>query len=241
MTNDIKEKQKISFEYRVITPRIIKEIAKLVSEEAKSDEKVKVIFSIDAKNKSFESESPIIFEKLENQFINRIYMGFDSFNDSKKIEIQITHQINNKGNLDNYVWVSGNNSNWVGGVMKKIEDILSSAKPQPKVDNLIRISIFSGLLLINICFFDLMFARIEALHNFFISLFFMFGIPVFSLWFYDKSSKFIISLWPCIELQTGQPYQQDPRNKRILVWGIISLIILPLIIGLILEAMKYLA
>jgi len=78
MINDIvKEKRKRSFDHIVITPSIIRDIAKLVANQAGSDEKVKVIFTLDAKNISFESGSPIIFDKeqgkMEKMFIHTKY------------------------------------------------------------------------------------------------------------------------------------------------------------------------
>ncbi len=249
MTSVIREKQKRNFEHKKITPKIIRDIAKIISDEATSkkgkDEKVKVIFSIDAddKNVSFESESPLIFDekegKLEDIFINKIYMALDSFEDSKKIEVQITHQIGTKGNTNNYIWVSGNDSRWVNGTMSILWSIIDSAEEQRKVSNLVSTSIFSIVVLSNILFFDLCITRIQAIPYVIIRLIIVFAIPILSILAGIRLNDLSASLWPSVELKTGQGYQQDASKKRKLAWLYLTLIIIPTGLEIIFEFIKH--
>lgn len=200
------------------------------------------MYSVDAvDNTSFESQSNEIFSEnqvIENRIIKKINMRFYTLDNSKNIEIQIVHSIKNE-NSENFILVSGDYPNWVNGVLGRLTEILNSAESQPKFKDNSGYLMFLILILFNVVYFRLFYNFfISITSNDFLKIFFIIGVPIFSLIYLNKLFAYFDTLWPSIELQTGPNYLQKPKVNRTKVQWILISIILPLIISLIYDLIK---
>ena len=92
----IREKRKISFDQKRITPQTIRDITKIIDEEAtalKKTKEVLVKYSLDlADDSSFEGSYPIIFDDpdlLEKQVAAKVFMQLVASDGSESIEMQM--------------------------------------------------------------------------------------------------------------------------------------------------------
>ncbi|RPH29906.1 MAG: hypothetical protein EHM93_16650 [Bacteroidales bacterium] len=196
----------------------------------------------------YESESFEILEKdgiLDTKQIYSIYFTFvDRKND---IQIQITLRHTNN-DYDNEVSIKGRNSIWVNGLMKKVEENINILENQStfakkygfliciiillcftyivtSLPNLIILLLPKQLISTETITIQMPRMIFYTIYYSFISLSFIFP----SIYLTEK----IKGLWLSVELQTGKEYYQIEKQRRIKLWTIISLIVIPTILSII--------
>jgi hypothetical protein len=244
MKNIIREKRRLVFGYKRITPKIIRKFSEIIENEISQlngDDFYK-IYSVDATdNTSFESQSNKIFDEnevIENRNVRKISMRFYTLDNSKNIEIQIVHSIQNE-NSENFILVSGDDSNWVNGILSRLTEIIKLAEKQPEIKDKSGYLMFFTFLLFNVVYFRMCFDFLEkSISNTWLVIFFIVGIPILSLIFLSKFFTYLDGLWPSVELQTGPNYMQKPKENRNKAQWILVSIILPLLLALIYDLIK---
>jgi hypothetical protein len=245
MKSVIRERRRVPFEYRRITPDTIRAISAIIEEEISSLSKKDdyyILYSIDATDNFFyESESNQIFsenEIIEKRIIKKVSMKFYTKNNSKNIDVLITHSLKNE-NLENYILVSGDDKNWVNGVLSRLSEVIELCEKQPKIGNMSGIIMFLTLILFNVVYFRYCYSYItDIISNGLLIMFFMLGIPVLSFVCTIKFLDYIDNLWPSIELQTGPNYQQIPKINRDKAMLIFLSVFLPLLLAFIYDLIK---
>ena len=113
--NLIREKRKLVFANKRITPDVIRNLAFIIDKEStiyrdQNTQGCFLIFSVDATdNSSYESQSIEIFKEnviLEKKALQKVNIRFNTFDFSKNIELQILHTEKDENN-ENHVLVSG--------------------------------------------------------------------------------------------------------------------------------------
>lgn len=247
MKDLIREKRRLSFSYKRITPEIIRSFSNLIEEEVsilknQNDESYYVMYSVYANDStSFESQSNHIFSDnpiVGNRIIRKVNMRFYTLDNSKNIEIQIFHTIQDE-NSENFILVSGDNTNWVNGILTRLTEIINLAENQPKFKEKSGFLLFLVLILFNIVYFRLFYSfLVNSTSNEFFHIFFIIGVPILSLIYFNKLFTYFNNLWPTIELQTGPNYLQKPKNDRNRGQWIFVSIVLPLILALVYDIIK---
>jgi hypothetical protein len=204
MKSVIREKRRLTFGYRRITPNIIRAFSDIIENEItelKSEKKSKyyILYSVDATdNTSFESQSNEIFKEnqiIETRNVRKIVMRFYTLDNSKNIEIQIVHSIENESS-ENFILVSGDYPNWVNGILKRLSEIIELAEIQPRFKNNIGYLSFFTFILFNIVYFRLIFNFFEKnTTNQWIIMFLLLGVPFLSILFFMFRLKRIF----CVE------------------------------------------
>lgn len=234
MKTTIREKRRVAFEKRRITPKTIRYLARIIDEELNSltkeiAETAYIMFSIDANDDtSYESQSSDIFGKdkiIESKVIRKITMRFYTINNSKNIEIQIVHSLKNDKS-ENFILVSGDDKNWVSGVLANLSEALQSAEPQPKNSSRLGYFMFFSWVVFIIEYIRLITPHVDNFSNAFLILFVILGIPIASVIGWSVLNEYLNSLFPSIELQTGAEHQQIPAKKRktAIFWVVVVII-----------------
>lgn len=239
----IREKRREDFNNRCITPEIIRELATIIQDEVnslseKESENVYIVYSVDIiDDASYESQSKEIYEAsiIKSRAMKKVVMRFNTASNSKNIEVQIVHSVENDQS-DNFILVSGDDSNWVNGILARIHKVISSAQPQPKYfDQFVALFFWGFIFIPNIVYFRLCYKWIQNLENDLIRIFFLIGAPILLFVASGKISEYIKGLYPSIELQTGPEYLQIPKRKRRIISLLLVVIICPIIIDIIVE------
>jgi hypothetical protein len=247
MKSVIREKRRLTFGYRRITPNIIRAFSDIIENEItelKTEKKAKyyILYSVDATdNTSFESQSNEIFKEnqiIETRNVRKIVMRFYTLDNSKNIEIQIVHSVENESS-ENFILVSGDYPNWVNGILKRLSEIIELAEIQPRFKNNIGYLSFFTFILFNTVYFRLIFNFFEKNStNQWIIMFLLLGVPFLSILFFTKLNENLKKLWPSIELQTGPNYLQKSKTNRNKAQLIVLSIILPLVLALVYDLVK---
>jgi hypothetical protein len=247
MKNKIREKRKLAFSGKIFTPETVRQLAKIVHQEASdimvsNKESVTTLYSFDSvDNSSFESEQPTIFEKeglIEQKLMNRINIRLQTFDNSKNIEILISSSQDDDP-VNNFILVGGDDSIWVNGIVSRFSEILNLAKSRKSMNSQIDISTFLSLIAFNIIYYRLFYSSIQKIGNEFLKTWVLvLGVSIGSMIFFQKLSEYLKTLWPSVELQTGTSYMQIPYQKRVKLKWILSAIGLPLLLGLIYDLLK---
>jgi len=246
MKNFIREKRKLIFEKKIVTPNVIREFASILASELNcEDNEPFAVFSLDADdNSSYESQSPEIFREgdiLDKKGAVKVGMRFNTRNYSKNIEIQLVHipDIGEGGkSAENFILVSGDDPTWVNGILARYNEIISLTEDQADYKKFVKGVVFLIMLIINIIYFRLFYSTIDKITPGWISALFILGFPAFTLGSFDSLTAYISSLWPDMEFQTGPGYLQKPSIKRKkLIWIVVTLFI-PIVIGIIYDIVK---
>lgn len=245
MRNLIREKRKISFENKRITPEIIRRLAVIVDNEVQSElnhdnHNCFISYSVDATDdSSYESQTILIFkerELIEQKVISKVVMRFTLLDNSKNIDIQLQHTLDDKTN-GNYVLVSGDDPTWVNGVVSRINEVILFSESQPKYVKLLKIGILVSMLLFLISYSHFITPVIEKYSNALAGYAFLAVITLTlfgTVWLYGN----IQEMFPLVELQTGFGYMQIPKRKRRSVNLIITIIFIPLLLATIYDMVK---
>lgn len=247
MKSVIREKRRLTFGYRRISPNIIRTFSNIIEDEITELKKEKntkyyVLYSVDATdNTSFESQSNEIFKEnqiIETRTVRKIVMRFYTLDNSKSIEIQIVHSIENESS-ENFILVSGDYPNWVNGILKRLSEIIEQAEIQPRIKDNIGYISFLTFILFNTVYFRLIFNFLERnITNEWLKIFFFLGIPFLSILFFNRLNEYLKRLWPSIELQTGPDYHQKSKVNRNKAQLIVLSIVLPLVLALVYDLIK---
>jgi hypothetical protein len=247
MRNLIREKRKISIEYKRITPEVIRRLAAIVDNEVKLEiqnnraTSCYFLYSVDAiDDSSYESQTILIFEEkelIEQKVISKVNMHFNLLDNSKNIEIQLQHVIDDKTN-GNYVLVSGDDPTWVNGVTTRINEIISLTEFQPKTSNLINVSVVVVGILVIAIYFRLFHYSIQKYNDDLASITFL-VISILTLGGGSSLINYLQEMYPLVELQTGSNYLQIPQKKRRAMNIILITIIVPLLLALIYDVIKH--
>ncbi|WP_284653539.1 hypothetical protein [Flavobacterium terrisoli] len=247
MKNVIREKRRLTFGYKRITPLTIRAFSNIIESEiqdlkSQNIDNYYVMYSVDATdNTSFESQSNEIFSEsqvIENRAVRKIGMHFYTLDNSKNIEIQIIHSVQNE-NSENFILVSGDYSNWVNGVLTRLSEIIALAENQPKIKDKTGYVMLFICVLFNVVYFKFFYNFfVENNTNEFLGIFLIAGVPILSLILLNKLFAYFDNLWPSVELQTGPNYLQKPKENRRKAYIIIFSIITPLVLRLLYDLMK---
>lgn len=244
MRNIIREKRRLTFGYKRITPKTIRKFSDIIENEISQlrNDNFYLMYSVDATdNTSLESQSNQIFAEnqvIENRNVQKISMRFYTLDNSKNIEIQIVHSLQNE-NSENFILVSGEDSNWVNGVLSRLTEIINLAEKQPEIKDKSGYLMFFIFVIFNIVYFRMCFNFLEkSIPSAWLVIFFIVGIPILSLVLLSKFFTYLDGLWPSVELQTGPNYMQKPRENRNKAQWILVSVILPLLLALIYDLIK---
>jgi hypothetical protein len=243
MEKVIREKRKLVLNRKRITPKIIRELSFVINDlvkQSKGSEDFLIVYSIDATDdSSYESDSIIIFEEngiLDTKIIKKINMSFVSFKNSKKIEIQLLHSEKNEDS-ENYIWISGSDSTWVNGLLKKFEDILGLSEPQTNLTSRYLTLWFILLSALNVSAIRIVNHHENEISGL-LALIVILGFPIASLYSLVVLQEYLYGTYPDIELQTGPSHFRVSLKRRKRINLILTLIILPVIITVLYDVFK---
>jgi hypothetical protein len=240
----IREKRRLAFNSKRITPKTIRSFCKLIESEIEAlegahKESFYKMYSVDATdNTSFESQSEEIFAEtqvIETRVVRKISMRFYTLDSSKSIEIQIVDLVKDE-NSENFLMVSGDDPTWVNGILTRLSTILDTAENQAKIRGSGWL-VFAVLILFNVEYFRLSFDYFPKINELVFTIF-MFVVPVGSIICAVKIHNYIETLWPSIELQTGPDYQRIPNRRRNKLQWLAASIILPLLLSIVYDIVK---
>lgn len=245
--NIIREKRRLTFNLKIITPHTIRSFSDIIEKEISSlspseESDHYIMYSVDATdNTSFESQSNDIFKEnqiIENRVIRKVNMRFYTKDNSKSIEVQLLHLINDE-NSENYISVSGDEPNWVNGVLSRLSQILDNTENQSKFT-----AKFSGyflfilFILANIEYYRLVLDKLGKTPYEIVAFIYVLGFPIATLIGAIQLNTYISKLWPDIELQTGPTYLQSAVTKRNKIQWVMASIILPILLTVIYDVSK---
>jgi len=245
--NIIREKRRLSFNLKIITPQTIRSFSDIIEKEISSlspneGSDYYIMYSVDATdNTSFESQSSDIFKEnqiIENRVIRKVNMRFYTKNNSKNIEIQLIHLMNDE-NSENYISVSGDEPNWVNGVLSRLSQILDNTENQSKFT--VQFSgyfLFVLFILANVEYFRLVFDKLGKTPYEFVNYIYVFGFPFATFFGAIQLNSYVNKLWPDVELQTGPIHLQSATTKRNKMQWVMVSIILPILLTVIYDITK---
>ena len=241
----IREKRRISFSDLRITPGDIRALSNFLEEEAlrcKADRKKHTLyFSVDANDGcSYESISVTIFKEggvIKTKSIKQIKMHLVTEDYSKNLEIYFTQGLKDQ-TVDNYALVSGDDPNWVTGALDRINELVNTIEPQPRIQRVVSIANLIVWAAALVTYYRVFWKDAEGLKNETLSLILTLGVVVGIFWCYYAMGGFFERLLPVVELQTGPEHLQLPKAKRRKVIAVFSLIVIPIIITLVYDLVK---
>jgi hypothetical protein len=246
MRNVIREKRKISFSYKRITPDVIRRLAAIIDYEVlleanhESGSNCYYLYSVDATDdSSYESQAISIFDEkelIEQKVISKVNMRFNLIDNSKNIEIQL-QQTNEEKNNGNLVLVSGDDSIWVNGVITRINEIISLTENQPKSEYWVRAFLIISWSLFMVMFCRLFWGPLVKINSDFAALL-VGGLGILTFLGGNNLYDYIQTMYPMVELQTGVGYLQIPRNKRRILNLIVTTIVLPILLAVVYDVVK---
>ena len=239
--NIIREKRRLAFNFKRITPKIVRSLSSVLEQEVKDVSSKKdfyILYSVDTEDSSYESQSIIIFDENQtvgNQIVKKINMKFYTLDYSKNIEVQIVHSINDE-NLENFIMVSGDESTWVNGILVRLTGILNNSENQSKFYFQYGGWMLSVLWLIFIIeFFRLIpFDKINSNLVAFLTV----GIPISTMLGSINLHGYFKKIWPTIELQMGPSHFQFASQKRNKIQWVMATIIIPILLAVIYDIIK---
>lgn len=243
MKNNIREKRKLFFNKKRITPQIIRQFAELIDEQVRHlTDHFFLLYSIDANDDtSYESQSLQLFKEnglIERRLIKKVVMRFNMLDGSKNIEIQIMESEEN-AERENFILVSGDDANWVNGILARLEDVLAHAESQPKQTWIIGWGMFAAWLLFIIEFFRLTYGFMTAENTSdFLGVLLFIGVPIVSGYLAAQIYNYLYGMYPAVELQTGPNYMQISNNNRRRSTWILASIVVPLVLAVFYDLVK---
>lgn len=260
----INESRRVKIRDRRITLQDVQKLSQFVVNEyeelkAKCDY-VRLSFSAICDDMStFESEDQYIFDNssiITTKSVKRIEINCLSLRPDNTLKISIAHG-NNLGLYDSEIVVSGSDSKWINGTLRRMEEIIDSFTPQHNLIKEYWIPIFTvcaislGSIMIHVFLAitpDVPPSAGNEKSNFLISItkaypfmrypimyffYFVFGLfPAGAL--IEKLSK----LWPSVELQIGPEHTLIEKQRRRWVTGGITLGGIPMLVQLVYDILK---
>ena len=246
------EKRSYKIDNRIFTLKDIRKIASIFEQEHKNATKNKhdssLSFSVNCVDGSeYETEdvklfdeNAIITKRVENIKFNFIE-NKDYFKEDKSISLQLK---NGNDSYGNELQISGTDSNWVNGSLIKLKEVIEASQPQ---FNLVHkfglpLTIISSISIGTIFLLVLVLVSRAIVFKPFINPFKLMSdepiifIPsIFTMGFFP--SLFVVDwlkkMFPSIEIQIGPDHTFIEANRRNIFYGIITLVLLPIILTLI--------
>lgn len=248
MENYTREKRRLIFSKKIITPETIRNISRIIAREvdliaSKENERPLIVYSVDSvDNSSYESQTASIFNEgdiLDRKIISRINIRLNTKDNSRSIEVQFKHIDDLENNTENYILISGDDPTWVNGLLAQFNEILSLTENQANYKSSVEFLVFITLLTLNIFYYRLFYSEIDKIKSQVLETIFLLGPPIlWLLYAQTKLSNILKALWPDIELRTGPNHLQKGRqNKTKLAW-IVSSLIVPIVLGAIYDFIK---
>lgn len=262
----IKESKSFSFGSKILKLEDVYEIAQILNteySEAKSEESYCTInFTVICENgTSYESSDINIFSPksiINSKKPSTIQLWFSNYDSDKRIRISFRKEYDSKYS-ENSVFVEGYDSNWVNGVLGRILERIESIEPQnPNKKLYLNLIYFASAVLIGRIFtfivlllpFDKpdeskMIATTLLIRNFVHTNAFTYNFTLYLLGFcFGIFPAFFIrdyfgKLWPYLEFQIGPIHELDESRKRAKLRNLITLIIIPLILAILYDVLKY--
>jgi hypothetical protein len=255
MSESVTETRRYKLEYVAITPTDIRQIADIITEVAeqmkKSDLRVSLTFSARAFDDSkYESGSGGIFDQggiLETKQIRGIEISLSAYPAASRISVELIHT-HSEDSPWNHVTVTGTDSTWVNGVMRRLEDAIGCWEVQPKWPRRFR---WLSVLLFT--------AGIGRLFLFVLLSTFSYVLqtdtrPVFAdweiysglwgvilplaIWPAMTLTDKLVELWPVVEIRAGREHAQNPARRRKQIWAVITLLVLPLLLNTVYDIIR---
>lgn len=246
----MKESRHYKINGRIFKLSDVKKLTFFLKKEFKTSKRNKhhslLNFSIICSDESkYESEDTNIFEEnsVNSKKVERINLSFHDYHNDRDIGIQL---ISGEHSYGNAVEISGKDSNWVNGCLTKIKEIIEGAEPQftlLKKLNLL-LTILSSMSVGTAFLFVLVAVGRSVVGKSFISPYMLiidepriYLTSIFVMGYFP--SIFIIGwlnkMFPNIELQIGPTHTFIEANRRTILYGAITLIVLPIILAMIVK------
>lgn len=261
MNHEVKILKKLKMSGVIIRPENIRILAEKVYGEYRLDLKKKKNVSVNfilkgSDGTQYESENIGIFSMggfLDTRRIIAIEMNYYNHTEDKRISIDLEHTTIDYG-ITNVVVISGRDEIWANGFLKSLEDIVSNWEKQVswpyryKWPLIILFAIGIGLLFLN--FLDFVFSCVMVIHPIspkpqwaidlrplIIFIYYLSGF-LFGLWPGSYIVGMIQKLYPYIEFRSGPEHTHIEARRRIMLYKILSIGVIPLIASLIIELIK---
>jgi len=260
--SEITESRNVKVAGKIITLDSVMKLASIVFDKYKetdsSGESSRIEFSIDCEDGSnFTSSDLTIFSKgsiVEDKKVVSVTLDYYSYSLNQKIEVVLTH-----GNSDyrNYIRVKGTNSDWVNGVIKRLEETTLSFKPQNRflyekekiIDFILSIGI--GALYFN-AIGMIPFEPSDTpppdwlvgIYNLFVGLGVLAYVVKYAFYhFIGMWPAFFVmnklkELWPSIEFQIGPEHLFVEKKRRLWIVSAIMTGVVPLVLSLVYDLGK---
>lgn len=265
---EIRESRSLKIKDRIISRDDLLKLAEVVYSEYKKSKKgehksIKFVASCED-GSSFESEDPSLFKEspLTSKRITRVRMDYYNYVSGRRLSIEISHEDNDfLSSYDNRVNLEGEDSKWVNGTLKSIEEIIEGFKPQSTIVKknrwllTILLGIGIGALAVYLIIaplanslssstsqsdttnYDALIKFVQA-YPFTLYvikyLFFEFFGFFPALFLVDK----LCSLWPTVEIQVGPSHKLIEKRRRGWLGSAIVIGVIPLIIQLLYDLFK---
>lgn len=262
--SEITESRNVNVSARIITLKSVMRLASIVYDKYQDalseDESSRIRFSVDCEDGSnFQSSELGIFSDgsiLEDKKVCSVSIDYSSYSLNQDIEIALMH---GGGDYRNHIRVRGNNSEWVNGVIKKLEDATLAFKPQNRFlyehEKAIGwvLSIGIGALYFNLIglipfgpsstpppeWVVNIYNMITSLGVFLYVMKYLF-YHFIGMWpaFYliDK----LKSLWPYVEFQIGPEHTFIEKKRRLWITSAVFTGVIPLVLSIVYDLGKFL-
>lgn len=262
----IKESKSRKFGNKILKLEDVYEIAQILNAEylkAKSEtEYCRITFTVECEDgTSYESSDIDIFSSksiVNSKKPTNIQLRYTSYDrHDQTIRIRFRKEYDSTWS-ENSVAVEGFDSNWVNGVMGRIFDRIATIKPQnPKRKlylNLIHfatsVSIGRILLLIILPLLDkpdesrmgaatLLIRQLTHTNEFTHNLVLYLGSFIIGILPGFVIRSYFEKLWPYLEFQIGPVHELDESRRRGIFIKLITLILIPLILAVLYDVIKY--
>jgi len=262
----IKESKSFSFGNKILKLKDVFEIAQILSTDhlkAESDKShCRINFTVMCENgTSYESSDINIFSPesiINSKKPSTIQLWLSDYDSDKRIRISFRREYDNKYS-ENSVFVEGYDSNWVNGVLGRILERIESIEPQnPNKKLYLNLICFASAVLIGRIFtfivlllpFDKVDESKVSATNLLIRHFihtnaFTYNLTLYLLGFFAGIfpafyvRNYFGKLWPYLEFQIGPIHELDESKKRAGLTNLITLVIIPLILAILYDLLKY--
>lgn len=239
MSNSKRKYQKFTFSNKRISLNAIREMAKLLADEAdklKSDGSSVILeYLIDKENESCSDISPTLFHQEQgeilNGFVKKVVMTLECKDNYKCVKIILSHTFNNSSD-ENVIEVGSSDNIWGPGVSKSLNNTIEKCQNQFVLKDIHGLLLFFAVIGFNFLYFKNWYAWLISSPNG-LGIFFIICMPLITIICALKLWRVLCSLWPVVELETGEEYQREALVSRRKVQGIIGTFIFPLAIALI--------
>jgi len=192
----------------------------------------------------FGDDSPVNYKKAE-----QISMFYQDMTSERIIQIRLSHSQYEYGN-DNSILIEGNDSNWVNGTLKQLEEMVDSFVPQNMffrkygsltgVIIVILLSLFTRTLIDRVLIianpnFPLFGVDNISIESFALQV--MLYLFVSLIWFYPFLNiwKKIMAFYPVVELQIAPNHKLTEKKRRELFGNFLVVVFIPIILQIIFE------